>query len=237
LEQERLQFELSDFVVGNISELATRTYSDLVTKLGEGDEIHISMREDNVGENGIDTSEFNANASWTTGRGSSENWDIPAKVVFETMENPEWYSRYANFRVTVTYQGRSRTYKALFLIGNYGSEQKVIALDNVTNNSSLTFFAQASVHPNTLLKTRLHSNRAVAEWLRSQANSESSCQIQKGETCCDAATMKCGLAKDEVDAQIGIPISTLVPLPIGLTGCRRIGDWPTLSVHLFEVSN
>jgi hypothetical protein len=203
------RFELSDFAVGPVAEIAKYPYSDLVTPMDGRDVVEVSnitfthtedLREQlEVHE----TQEFGARVGWAKGQDAyRENWKMPfgEALTIVNSNNNSLYSRYASFHVTVFLEGRSRSYKAMFLFGS--GQVPVLVLDNVISNSALGQFVTASVYPAILLDSGLAQKQGVTDWLSLHQVDESDCPSGKREVCCNPTTLKCGLARADVAASL-----------------------------------
>ena len=108
-----LRFELSDFRSGNVKEILNQPYARLIT-LPSGDVISLT-RGSHALDDGPEEATFAA--AWERGRYASvfdPQWTIADAFQFE----PEKYFdivSYASYQVTVRFEGRSRTYRALAL--------------------------------------------------------------------------------------------------------------------------
>ena len=114
--EARLSFELTDFRSGNVQEIASRRYAELVT-LPTGEIVsltHGSHSEDEGAEEAIFA------AVWERGQYASvidPQWTISDVLNFE----PARYfdiADYSSYQVTVRFGGKSRTYRALALFHN-----------------------------------------------------------------------------------------------------------------------
>ena len=108
-----LRFEFSDFRSGSIREILYQPYAGLIT-LPTGDIISLT-RGTHVLDGGPEAATFGA--AWERGQYASvfdPQWTIADAFHFE----PEKYydiTSYTSYQVTVRFQGRSRTYRALAL--------------------------------------------------------------------------------------------------------------------------
>src|SRR5688500_18608160 len=108
-----LRFELGDFRSGSIEEILSQPYARLIT-LPSGDVISLT-RGSHALDDGPEEATFAA--AWERGRYASvfdPQWTIADAFHFE----PEKYFdivSYASYQVTVRFEGRSRTYRALAL--------------------------------------------------------------------------------------------------------------------------
>ncbi len=217
LAADQVQFHLTNLSSGKLSALTNVVYADLVTK-PMGDVLAVapgmlSYKEDLKEP----IQEVTAHVMWTTGQELNENWDIPAGPALAQIENAHWYSRYAAFTMTMEFQGKSRTYKAIFLFGvNDKGEEEVLPIDTVTGNSALAFFVKQSVYPATLLKTNLRANPAVAGWLKSHQVFDAACKPGIEKACCDSATLACGVATEDVNSSLSQPVSQDLVSPLAV---------------------
>lgn len=222
-----LRFEFTNFAVGNLAD-ARGNYSDLVAKPSGSDALAVTTVAFSFKEGLKETVETHAEARWITEQTLlGEDWNIPAAKAFMQIEHANWYSRYAAYTATVSFEGRSRTYNAVFLFGkNDKGEDEVLPLDTVTGNSALHDLWKASVYPATLLETKWRGHQAVTHWLKSNQVSDRGCQAGKHEVCCNATTLKCGVAAEDVRSALGEPIAKVVgPRFEGIRPrCRRPDD-------------
>ena len=201
--------QLSNFWVGNVAELGDRKYSDLVTK-PMGQILGVAVAGYTyTAEDGTATRENNAEAQWLPAELDSENWDVNAVGVIRGTDEGRYWNRVATFTVNVSYLGTSRAYSAFFLFGKDSTGKAIVlALDNVINNSALTFFAQNPVYPTTLFKQPLlATNPAVRDWLTATQVQSESCQTG-GAACCDPNTLKCGPSATDVKKLPALPAAT-----------------------------
>lgn len=187
LSAERLSFEFSNFKLHNVAD--SGTYADLVSK-PLGDALDIAIGAWQVDDQGKKAESITANPRWAKGNDIREDWNVPASKVFREMENAGWYTRYMSYTVTVGYEGRTRSYNAVYLFG----PEHVLPIDTVVGNSALLFVATHSVYPATLTQTGLRTHPLVVNWLQQTQVDESSCQA--GRVCC--ASGACGLSSKEV---------------------------------------
>jgi hypothetical protein len=115
-----LQFELSTFRVGPVGDIMTALHHELVT-LPSGEVINLvrSVTQHNKGEEFV-----SYKAEWTRGqyaRGYDRSWTLGDMLGFEPQKYYDVGS-YASYEVRVSFQGKSRAYRALALFHNpYGS--------------------------------------------------------------------------------------------------------------------
>ena len=178
---KQLKFQLSNFTSGSTSSIAKQNYADLVTKPDGQDVVDVTLGTYNFTEDvrekgeAREASEMGAQASWAPGQNLQANWNVPferALAEFDAGSQAK-YSRYAAYRVTVSFEGRSRTYNAMFLFGT--GTVPVLAADNVTNSSALTQLIDKSVYPAVLLESPVARKTGVAAWLKSHQVRDPAC--------------------------------------------------------------
>lgn len=193
---EEIQFQLSDFKVGPVSDLSKITYADLVTKPEGQDVLRISPGTLDYDDNGNKVRGVTAEAQWVPGQNLSENWNVPASTILDQRPPGMTFSRYADFHVTVKFQNKTRSYRAaLFFGADSAGKPIVIPVDTVTGSSALNYFLENTVYPSTLLQTHLRQHPVVSEWLNS---GQAVCS--PGKACCDPGTLKCGISAHDMQA-------------------------------------
>jgi hypothetical protein len=197
-----LRFELSDFKVGPVSEILPVNYEDLVTKpnhttggsldIGAG---HVGGSNRDANGNVTESTSAIAQARWIPSHDISENWDASFGAIYSLMEEAGKHNRYAAFKVTATFQDRSRAYLAMFLFGpGDGKNEAILAMDPIINGGGLARFITEDAYPGTLIEGGLAGkDPVVREWLRTQQTT----QGVKGELHCDAATGRCGINEQD----------------------------------------
>lgn len=201
---KQLKFQLSNFTSGPVSSIAQQNYADLVTKPQGEDVIDVGLgtynsMEDVPEERAVrEASEFGAQASWGAGQNLQANWNVPFERALSDFDagSQAKFSRYAAYRVTVSFEGRSRTYNAMFLFGT--GTVPILAVDNVTNSSALTRLTDKSVYPAVLLESPIARKAGVAGWLKSHQVRDPACRTGQREACCDPASLTCGVAAGDV---------------------------------------
>jgi hypothetical protein len=163
--------------------------------------IHTSVETDRYGESagvnrqarGVAASMETATAKWGPAPiGRTPDWTVGQMIPELSREmgvSPPL--RYCSFTVTVTFAGRSRTYKASFLFGQNG---KVAPVDPVVgiDGNNLAYFLLHPVYPDVLLQgTRVSESPAIRSFLSVNQRSGASCK--SGDACCDAETLQCGV--------------------------------------------
>lgn len=198
LQDNELRFEITAMSSGNISDIESRPYSEFVTRPDQQKVLSIPHETHSVTEFGkfLGVTLF-ATPHWTTMRAEvngewSEDWDMPVKALVDS-GNAGKYSRYVTATITVSFQGTSQTYHALWLF----SDSDVMCVDLVTGNEIVKYFAQESAFPSVLTDTHLRYHPAVEQWLTSTQRFDASCKAGKLDVCCDSA-MHCGVLEDDL---------------------------------------
>lgn len=202
-----LRYEITDMSSGALSEIASQLQSDLVTPLGTGDAVQIGTVEENHRENGKRVISNFAIAHWyrdERDKGHPDVWGIPLKDALGLSGDEGKFSRYVRATITVHFQGRSRTYRTLWLFGS-----EMIGADFVgAGDNAVSEFATRSVFPSVLTDTSLRSRSVVNDWLNSTQRFDASCKTGKQDVCCDSATMHCGVNSEDLRSTKPAPNTT-----------------------------
>lgn len=208
LQDNELRFDITDMSSGALSEIASRPYSDFVTRTDTQDVLQITHEQASFDENGSRLMSHFAVPHWTAGEQSQENWDIPVKDAFVQSSIGKKFSRYVTATITVRFQKGSRTYHTLWCFGPDPSEP-LIAVDLVTGNI-VSDFATESAYPSVLTDTSLRSRAVVNDWLNSTQRVDPSCKTGKQDVCCDSA-MHCGVNSEDLRSTKTAPNTKAVP--------------------------
>jgi hypothetical protein len=192
-----IHFKFNSITTGNLRDIAERSYNDFVTMPEAGDEIGLGGSQITVTDEGASPLiQYGASGEWhrppTVTRGPLDWGDLKVGRIIAAYPG---YDRYAALTVTVSYLGRSLTYKSLWLFDS-SHKQPVLPVDLITGNSILAEFVTRDATPNALLDTRLFSTSpAVRQWLQTHQIPDGSC---KGAACCLPETMQCGVTASAV---------------------------------------
>lgn len=203
LEKNDLRITVSNFTVGDVSEVAERSIQDLVTlPNGEG-MIIISDAPSSYKEHGRLTEETSvAIPEWQPGSGGGQSTvNTTLAEVLAVNQPTDVYQRYASFNVAVSFQGHNRKYRALVLFGkDANGAPKVLVTDTVLGSVPQDMMAQ-SVYPAILLGTSQGEVPAVMSWFESKQMPAASCtRSSQGsqDVCCDLTSLKCGISADDL---------------------------------------
>jgi hypothetical protein len=117
LAQKALRFQLKDFRVGPIEEIQNVRYADLVTK-PTGEIIQTGTATATTYDD--EETKFSVMAGWTRGQyasGITQDWTISDLLQFEAARFSD-VGKYASYEVTVSLDGKKRTYRALVFFHN-----------------------------------------------------------------------------------------------------------------------
>jgi hypothetical protein len=205
-------FKLSDFVVGNLTDIIGRKAVDLVTPPGE------EMLAADTPVFGFGRGEqpfiYAVQPRWEPSRGvSPEVVDATLGELHErewgsVPENPVW-QRYASYSVSVTFQGKTQgPYKALFVFGHDPKgNAMVMPEDAITDSIALATVMTMHLFPSPFVSSRLRSYSVVADWVRSHQRSDSTCSRGRRDVCCDLTRLQCGPGSDDVAEGLSMPVT------------------------------
>jgi hypothetical protein len=206
LQANELRFDITEMSSGAISSIESRPYSDFVARPDAQEVLHIAHDEETFDEKGKRATSYFAVPQWSAGSRTQEDWDTPVGTALAISGNKGRYDRYVAATITVRFQGRSRTYRALWLFSN----SDLMAIDTVTGNSIARNFATESAYPSVLTDTSLRSHPAVNEWLASTQRFEPSCKTGKQDVCCDSS-MHCGVHSEDLRSTKSAPNTMAIP--------------------------
>jgi hypothetical protein len=197
----RLEFQLSDFKTGPVSEIEGRIVSELSGMPPEGDTAGTLLvvpgtfnYKDNsaIGQAKTEWTVY-ADVSWNTQpqhRTAGDGWPMATLLTMKEMNGP--YDRYAAYTVTVTFQSKSRTYNTAVLFGKNADGANVHFLDLISGNMTLDLLAKTDMSTAPFSKTDLRDVPFIRKWLNS--NRQQACNVKgHGDVCCNPETKKCGI--------------------------------------------
>jgi hypothetical protein len=188
-----LRFTLSNFVVGNFSDVMAKKLITVFPETPGDAMIDVASVQSKHEEDGKTTTMDAAMARWIPGpSGSWPDWTVAQMLpVLEKESGVSGLVRYCTFTVTVTLTGKSRTYQSVFF---FSSDGRVAPGDVVVGlgGGPLHDFITKPAYPNVLIETPLWDRSpALRDYLLSRARSDNSCK--SGDACCDNATLECGV--------------------------------------------
>lgn len=212
-----ITFLLSDFTFGNLRDIMNRDTTDFVTPYG-GDVLQAVTLNNNYG-----TQKANREAiRWTSFKVSWETV-TPADNTLLTMTFSELQremkkenqtlgapsDRYASYTVAISYQGKARAYKAMFLFGRDEQGNEVVRPhDPIADDTGLGTALAKPLFPEGLTRTKLRAQTVVQDWLNQNQMADSACTtlLGNGDACCDLARLRCGPGRAELSEALAKPI-------------------------------
>ena len=237
-----LHFDVNSCTTGNLADIAERPYGMLVEKPSGEEVLDVTTGTYTFTHDADQTAEPYVKAKWVKGQDlRSQDWMSVTMSKALTMMDDHDYSRYASCSITVSLEGRSKTYNSLFLFGQDKTKaEKVLAIDLVAGNAAVTHYVDHSVYPSALLETDLRSNPTIDKWLRANQVKSAYCKAGTKEACCDPQTGVCGLAAGDVeqksDAKPEVKPVTQLPKS-GSSGSSRESRLLLTSLRIPTVKN
>lgn len=200
--RERLSFQLSNFKIGQVTDIAQQKLSNLVTTWEEGADIlpansglwNYTFTE---GDIKVSASVPYATFFWEKSpypKTAVVDWPL-AEVLAKGPEFHSPYARYAIYTVTVTFQRHSRTYNAMAL---FRQDSEVYFLDNVTSATMLVLLSKTPMYPGPLAETHLRNVPFVQKWLVDHRQACAPDHQAKSDACCDLSTGVCGIGDEDL---------------------------------------
>jgi hypothetical protein len=203
LQDNELRFDITKMSRGALSDIASRPFSEFVTRLDTQPILQIVHNTQTVDENGKRFTTNFADPHWSHG---SQLQDYPDPLVKTVLERGN-FSRYVAATITVRFQGQSRTYRALWFFGSdIWSADLVVGAGGVVKD-----FLTESMFPSVLTDTSFRSRSVVNDWLNSTQRFESACKTGKQDVCCDSTTMRCGVHSEDLRSTKPAPNTTAAP--------------------------
>ena len=210
LAQEAPVFTLSNFQIGPIADITNQPWNDFAPPRPRGTRVlNVVWYTHSYAYEGQNARWSMPRLSW--GPGDSQSTDAHVATVGQVIKQdshnwggPVTYTRYAAFTVDLTYEGISTgPYKALFLFGTdaHGKDTAPAMLDPIVGNALFNVVVQPS-YPAGLLQTKMREMPQVADWIRTNEVSASSCSTTH-EVCCSHG--HCGLSQTDVNHDLSLP--------------------------------
>jgi hypothetical protein len=208
LDKNDLRITLSNFTVGNLSDIVQRDIRDLVTLSNSEGILSIASSGSTFKEHGKVTEETGLGIPvWTPGSGGPEGQSTVSATLAEVLavnQPTDAFQRYAMYNVAVSFQGKNAKYRALVLFGkDANGADKVLVTDTVLGAAPQEMMRQ-SVYPAVLLGTSQGEVPAVISWFETRQMPASSCVRSapgagaSQDVCCDLNAMKCGISADDL---------------------------------------
>ncbi len=198
---EELRFDLSNFRVGKIADIMSTPYKDLVTKPDPkaGDALDVNTGLQGTTNRAMDGTvthgeSWLARARWIPSQTIGENWNLAFGTIYPLTEVAGQHQRYAAFTVTVHFQKRSRTYRAMFLFGP--NDNPIHPVDTVVdlNGSAVSRFLAESPYPGLLIEGGIADHDPlIRSWLKAQQTNLGA----PGSVYCDPHSGLCGIHEED----------------------------------------
>jgi len=201
VESKSLRFQLADFKVGNLAEVAKTPYANLAGEMPAADSEIIQTSLSTIRHTQKDQADeviLTAVARWSQMPSVAPDNSTVEQQMSEIEKGFRLASRltrFAAFSVTVTFDGRSLTYPALFLFSASGeivTEDMVVAL----GSGPLKYFAS---HPMFPTATTRFPKGALRDLLESTQRTDTACT--PGDACCDLAALRCGITAADLQGR------------------------------------
>jgi hypothetical protein len=191
---EHLHVNISDLRLGPIQDILNTPLEDLVTKPG-GYVLDASMVTNVIPGNSSGTLKLHTvmATGWKVAPYLSEDWRFPFADLLNGSD--VIYTRYANFRVNLTFMGRQRSYSALFLFGTgRDGKPQIFALDHIIGTSLLNGLLSAPI-PDEIKTIQLgFRDRADVKRFLASVEPQKGCELDSGsQLCCNPASGHCGV--------------------------------------------
>ena len=212
--KDGIRFDLSEFQTGDFAEIEDQPWTLLLNPDAPQGVIRAIPTGDNIG---IDKQTFFLNwyqAAWDKAelqpekqqeqrdqisKGARFTGINTVKDYVRVTHSGEW-SRYASFTVHTTLTGQSISYRAMFLFADQG--ERVALFDPAVR---MPVELNAPLYPTLLVESVYRELPFFKTWVAE--NRLSGCKkLDEPEVCCDAATGKCGLASEDVEHSLSLPI-------------------------------
>jgi hypothetical protein len=204
LRDAQVVIALKDFTVGNTADIFNRKIADFVTAP--------QQRLDTSGQsfNYSDADGAIAHWFWLEGQWHpAAEKPLPPQALDLTVADAyrmQWqedrpttlWQRYAAYTVTLSFLGKTRTYKAMFIFGHDPQGNEVVEPEDPTaGNTALASALHEALFPAGFLSTKLRNYQVVSDWISSVQMSDDAC-TQHNDLCCDLAQLKCGPGRTDV---------------------------------------
>jgi hypothetical protein len=214
LADAQVTFALSDFEIGNLSDIINRKAITLIAPpIGEMLMADTPVYGYGGDSNGIGLNWYSVKPHWQQASATSPevlNATLGElyEIEWKAQPSPIQWQRYASYSVTVTFQGKSRgPYKALFVFGHDTKGNEMLVPEDGTIDS-IALATALSVHlfPDPFVRSRLRTFPVVANWLNAKQKSGSACSVGQRDVCCDLIQLQCGPGSRDVTEWLAKPL-------------------------------
>lgn len=212
--ESRIRFALSEFQVGDFAEIASSPWPLLLNPDAPQDVFDIILSGSDIGVNEhkyflpwyqVNWNKAQTKPEWQGDRREQVSTGMRSlgantvKDVAKIAAQGDW-SRYASFTVNATLDGRTITYRSVFIFANHG---ETIATFDPTMHIPVQL--NAPLYPGVLVESAYRELPLFKSWIAK--NQLSGCKkFDEPEICCDPATGRCGLASEDVARSLNVPV-------------------------------
>lgn len=189
----QLQITLSDFVVGNVSDIVNRKAIDLINP-ATTEQLYIHEGYHSYVADKQEYQWYEPQPRWIPAP------QIPAEmanVTFGEFLDSQWaqkqpWTKYASYTVVATFQGKNMgPHKALFLFGQDAKGAEMVEPeDGIVDAVGLARAMSKHLLADALVSSRLRDVPLVKTWVSAKQQSLN-CSEEQG-VCCDLASVHCG---------------------------------------------
>jgi hypothetical protein len=206
LENNRVEFRLSDFRVGNVADHRNELLKDFHPRPNGEDRLQINpgtqghSRE--AGGSRFESKQPYADVKW---QGpfwlERKEWDtitLGTALDLTLAHDGERITRFATYLVQTTFRGKTQTTRAVWWYGTDKNGKPIVnRVDDFNNGSSAVLFLTNSLYPAIFLEDPMtRNNPAVVQWLNTVAQD---CPGGKHENCYDEAADKAGISREDIE--------------------------------------
>lgn len=211
--ESRIHFALSEFQVGDFSEIASSPWTRVLNPDAPRSVISVSGSGLNLGINekkyflayyavNWDKKISHADEQHERDRLTQAMRSLNVTTAGDAikLDHPGNWSRYASYTVKATLDGRTITYRSVFLFADHG--EKIAILDPAMR---LPIELNAPLYPTALVETAYRELPLFKKWIVD--NQLSGCKkFKEPEVCCDPVAGRCGLASEDVMHSLNVPV-------------------------------
>jgi hypothetical protein len=191
---QHLHIAVSGVRLGKTSDILTTSFEELVTKPG-GYALQADLVSAGIPGARARHPEFKtlSVSGWHVKPVLTENWAVPFSEALGLLEGN--YTRYADFDVTITFMGRQRQYKAMFLFGTDSSGKPLVrVIDHIFGTSAINALLTTPVEQEVKHVQQNFGAKLAVKGLVRSAQPQTGCQADgASEFCCHAQTGHCGI--------------------------------------------
>jgi len=218
LSQAEVQITLSNFKTGPLSDIEGQRWMNFVSPTVPRDRLYIQVGDQQFTDNGLPAEDWKtATAKWVPAHVMSPEAIAAFRdlTVHQALIDPKSasvfgnnvYTRYTTFTMSVTFQGKTLSDKAIAFFGTDPKGHEVMTPENpvLGFGGSLPTEVNDTLYPKGLMHSRLRDTPVLADWFASQAISASSCTNVKRTLCCSGS--RCGISVTDLQEELSTPLT------------------------------